>query len=54
MSPLFFKIVIVGVPFGFSLMWFVYWIVKLYKAKNKIPAKKTAAASDQNQSETKK
>ncbi len=48
MSPLFFKIIIVGVPFGFSLMWFVYWVVKLYKAKNKLTAKKTAPTDPQN------
>jgi hypothetical protein len=45
MSPLFFKIVIVGVPFGFSLMWFVYWVVKLYKEKHRLQAKKTGAAA---------
>lgn len=42
MSPLFFKIVIVGVPFLFLQMWFVYWIVKLYKAKHKVTPKKSA------------
>jgi hypothetical protein len=36
MSPLFLKIIIVGLPFGFSLMWFVYWVVKLYKEKQKL------------------
>ncbi len=46
MSPLFFKIVIVGVPFLFLQMWFVYWIVKLYKAKHKVTPKKSAAAQD--------
>jgi hypothetical protein len=40
MSPLFFKIVIVGVPFGFSLMWFVYWVVKIYKEKRRLEARK--------------
>jgi hypothetical protein len=45
MSPLFFKIVIVGVPFGFSLMWFVYWVVKLYKAKNKLQKKPDAPSN---------
>jgi hypothetical protein len=43
MSPLFLKIVIVGLPFGFSLMWFVYWVVKLYKEKRRLASKKASA-----------
>lgn len=48
MSDAFLKIVIVGLPFGFSLMWFVYWVVKLYKAKKAVESKKTKrpAATD--------
>ena len=50
MSPVFFKIVIVGVPFLFLQMWFVYWIVKLYKAKNaKTSKKKTATQTKRKQ-----
>jgi hypothetical protein len=43
MSSLFLKIVIVGLPFGFSLMWFVYWVVKLYKEKQKLEEARKAA-----------
>lgn len=39
MSPLFLKIVIVGLPFGFSLMWFVYWVVKIYKEKRRLESR---------------
>lgn len=45
MSDTFFKIVIVGLPFGFSLMWFVYWVVKLYKAKKAVESKKSKQAA---------
>ena len=29
------KILILGVPFGFSLMWFTYWVVRLYKGRKR-------------------
>ncbi len=35
MSPAFLKIVILGVPLLFSLLWFAYWVVKLYKGPRK-------------------
>ena len=38
MSPTFLKIVILGVPLLFSLLWFAYWVVKLYKGPKKKPA----------------
>jgi hypothetical protein len=34
-SPTFLKIVILGVPLLFSLLWFAYWVVKLYKGPKK-------------------
>jgi hypothetical protein len=34
-SPAFLKIVIIGVPLLFSLLWFAYWVVKLYKGPGK-------------------
>jgi len=37
-SPTFLKIVILGVPLLFSLLWFAYWVVKLYKGPKKKPA----------------
>jgi len=43
MSQLFLKIIIVGLPFGFSLMWFVYWVVKLYKEKRRVTEVRKAA-----------
>jgi hypothetical protein len=42
MSPLFLKIIIVGLPFGFSLMWFVYWVVKLYKERRRLESRSSS------------
>ena len=36
MSGRFFTYVIIGVAFGFTQLWFVYWVVKLYKEKQRI------------------
>lgn len=35
MSPAFLKIIIIGLPLLFSLLWFAYWVVKLYKGPKK-------------------
>ena len=40
------KIVIVGFPFGFSLMWFTYWIVKIYKGKQKALQQRKEGSAD--------
>lgn len=47
MSATFLKIVILGLPLLFSLLWFAYWMVKLYKGpKNKdVPPEKTSERS---------
>ena len=34
-SHTFLTIVIIGVPLLFSLLWFAYWVVKLYKGPKK-------------------
>jgi hypothetical protein len=34
-SAAFLKIIILGVPLLFSLLWFAYWVVKLYKGPKK-------------------
>jgi hypothetical protein len=46
-SATFLKIVILGLPLLFSLLWFAYWVVKLYKGPKKkdIPAEKTGERS---------
>jgi hypothetical protein len=44
MSPIFLAIIIVGLPFGFSLMWFVYWVVKIYKEKERLASHKASRA----------
>jgi hypothetical protein len=46
MKDTFLKIVIVGFPFGFSLMWFTYWIVKIYKGKQKALQHKKECSAD--------
>jgi len=49
MNDLFLKIVIVGFPFGFSLIWFTYWIVKIYKEKQvALKRKREEAAASSN------
>jgi hypothetical protein len=47
MNHLFLKITILGFPFGFSLVWFTYWIVKIYKGKQKALQRKKNALTDQ-------
>jgi hypothetical protein len=42
-SPTFLKIVILGLPLLFSLLWFAYWVVKLYKGPKKKDAPADAA-----------
>jgi hypothetical protein len=46
MKDLFLKIVILGFPFGFSLVWFTYWIVKIYTGKQKALKRKRDDAKD--------
>ncbi|MCX7030742.1 MAG: hypothetical protein NTU62_11580 [Spirochaetes bacterium] len=36
MSGRFITYVIIGVAFGFTQLWFAYWVVKLYKEKQRI------------------
>jgi hypothetical protein len=36
MSGRFITYVIIGVAFGFTQLWFVYWVVKLFKEKQRI------------------
>jgi hypothetical protein len=36
MSDTFLKVVILGLPLGFSLMWFAYWVVKIFKARERL------------------
>jgi hypothetical protein len=36
MSDRFITYVIIGVAFGFTQLWFAYWVVKLYKEKQRI------------------
>lgn len=40
MNDLLLRILILGFPFGFSLLWFTYWIVKIYKGKQKAQLRK--------------
>jgi len=44
MNDTFFKVVIIGLPFGFSLMWFAYWVVKIYKEKQRLKKTRRAGA----------
>lgn len=38
--------IIIGVAFGFTQLWFAYWVVKLAKEKQRIlKARRAAAAS---------
>jgi hypothetical protein len=43
MSGRFITYVIIGVAFGFTQLWFVYWVVKLFKEKQRILAARKAA-----------
>jgi hypothetical protein len=36
MSARFVTYVIIGVAFAFTQLWFVYWVVKLFKEKQRI------------------
>ena len=36
MSPILAKILLVGVPFLLSLLWFAFWVVKLLKSVKKL------------------
>lgn len=44
MSGRFITYVIIGVAFGFTQLWFLFWVVKLFKEKQRILAARTAAA----------
>jgi hypothetical protein len=47
MSDRFITWVIIGVSFGFTQLWFAYWVVKLFKEKQRImKARRIAAGSD--------
>lgn len=43
MSGRFITYVIIGVAFGFTQLWFVYWVVKLFKERQRILAARRAA-----------
>ncbi len=43
MSGRFITYVIIGVAFGFTQLWFVYWVVKLFKEKQRILKERSAA-----------
>ncbi len=46
MSDRFITYVIIGVAFGFTQLWFAYWVVKLSKERQRIlKARKAAAAA---------
>ena len=36
MSARFITYVIIGVAFGFTQLWFVYWVVKIFKEKQRL------------------
>jgi hypothetical protein len=44
MSSRFITYVIIGVAFGFTQLWFVYWVVKLFKEKQRILKARKAGA----------
>jgi hypothetical protein len=44
MSGRFITYVIIGVAFGFTQLWFAFWVVKLFKEKQRILAARAAAA----------
>ena len=43
MSDRFITYVIIGVAFAFTQLWFAYWVVKLYKEKQRIVKQRKAA-----------
>ena len=43
MSGRFITYVIIGVAFGFTQLWFIFWVVKLFKEKQRILAARAAA-----------
>jgi hypothetical protein len=43
MSDRFITYVIIGVAFGFTQLWFAYWVVKLYKEKQRIVKQRKTA-----------
>jgi hypothetical protein len=45
MSDRFITYVIIGVAFGFTQLWFAYWVVKLYKEKQRILKERRAGAA---------
>ncbi len=46
MSNRFITYVIIGVAFGFTQLWFAYWVVKLFKEKQRLlKARREAAAT---------
>jgi hypothetical protein len=45
MSARFITYVIIGVAFGCTQLWFVYWVVKLYKERQRILAARRAGRS---------
>ena len=44
MNDTFLKVIILGLPLGFSLMWFVYWVVKIFKARERQLRKQASGA----------
>ena len=44
MSGRFITYVIIGVAFGFTQLWFAFWVVKLFKEKQRILKERSAAA----------
>jgi hypothetical protein len=45
MSSRFITWVIIGVSFGFTQLWFAFWVVKLFKEKQRILKKRRDAAA---------
>ncbi len=45
MSGRFITWVIIGVSFGFTQLWFAYWVVKLFKEKQRILKQRRDAAA---------
>jgi hypothetical protein len=52
MSGRFITYVIIGVAFGFTQLWFVYWVVKLFKEKQRILKERSAAGKSGTPSRT--
>ena len=45
MNARFITYVIIGVAFGCTQLWFVYWVVKLFKEKQRVLAARRAGGS---------